>query len=237
MASQGPLSPGTMADDSAVGSAAWADVNNAKVSDNIYATTGTIDAATSHYLKATNFGFSIPVGATIDGILVEIERHMDGSDITDSRVSIVKSDGVVGTTNKASAVGWVTTLNTYYSYGTASDLWGETWSPADINDADFGVVLSVSSVINFSDAFVDHIRITVHYTEAPTTSTSSTSASTSISTSSTSTSISTSFSTSISVSTSTTTVITMPVPGNIRPLGHRYTMYDTIPRSPLRVRR
>ena len=29
----------------------------------------------SHYLKATNFGFSIPVGATVNGILVEIEQR------------------------------------------------------------------------------------------------------------------------------------------------------------------
>ncbi len=32
--------------------------------------------ATSRYLKATNFGFSIPGGSTIDGIVVEIERFL-----------------------------------------------------------------------------------------------------------------------------------------------------------------
>ena len=166
----GATSPGTTVDDATVGSVTWSNPNNSQASDNAYASLS-IDAATSHYLKATNFGFSIPDGATIDGILVEIERHMAGTDILDSDVKIVKADGTIGTTDKASVTGWVTTLNTYYSYGSSSDLWGETWTAANINDADFGVVLSVSSAINFSDAFVDHIRITVYYTEAVTTTT------------------------------------------------------------------
>lgn len=139
----GPLSPGTMADDATVGTVAWTNPNNAKVSDNVYATadvtTGpacdnsiklvkggvisgtdlsagagypTSDAYTSfgsssnlwglslvpgdinasnfgvavsakksdgsvitHYLKATNFGFTIPTGAIINGVVVEVERY------------------------------------------------------------------------------------------------------------------------------------------------------------------
>lgn len=162
----GAVSPGTLADNNAVGTATWSDPSNAASSNNSYASLA-IDGTTSHYLKATNFDFSaVPDGATIDGILVEIERHMSGADITDSAVRIVKADGTVGTTNKASGTGWVTTLNTYYSYGGASDVWGETWTASDIKDADFGVVLSVVSVIDFSNAFVDHIRITVYYTTA-----------------------------------------------------------------------
>lgn len=34
---------------------------------------------TSQYLHATNYGFAIPTGATIDGIVVEIECYADGS--------------------------------------------------------------------------------------------------------------------------------------------------------------
>jgi hypothetical protein len=77
MANTSATSPGTMVDDATVGTVAWTNPTNAGASDNSYATIGTSGRCgvfTGHYLKATNFGFSIPVGATITGILVEIER-------------------------------------------------------------------------------------------------------------------------------------------------------------------
>jgi hypothetical protein len=165
MASQGPNSPGTCADDATVGTVAWSNPDNAKVSDNVYAIENT--AGTTHYLKATNFGFTIPVGATINGIFVEIERYelyTGEGNVKDSVVKIVKSDGTIGTTNKADTVNNWPTSDTYKSYGASDDLWDETWAYSDINDTDFGVVLS-ALVGHTVGANVDHIRITVYYTE------------------------------------------------------------------------
>ena len=165
-------SPGTMANDSAVGYAAWSNPDNAKASDNSYAiATLTGGYEVSNYLKATNFGFNIPTGATIDGILVEIEKRIfgDGDVVSDNIVSIVKANGSVGSTNKAIAGNW-TLIEAYSSYGGATDKWSETLTEADINDSDFGVVLSVNGDEDDggynSTARVDHIRITVYYTEA-----------------------------------------------------------------------
>lgn len=73
MATQGPYSPGTMADDSTVGTVTWVNPDNAKASDDVRAIM--YYGGSSHYLKATNFGFSIPAGATINGIVVEIEKR------------------------------------------------------------------------------------------------------------------------------------------------------------------
>jgi len=166
--SEGPNSPGTVVDDSSVGSVAWSNPDNAKSSDNIYATTPDIDDYTlSHYLKATNFGFSIPNGATINGILVEFEvKEAVGSDfVASNQVRIVKG-GSVGTTNKGDwSVEWPTS-DTYKSYGSSGDLWGEAWTSDDINSTDFGVVLQISTNDYGGVAYVDHIRITVYYTEA-----------------------------------------------------------------------
>lgn len=165
----GPNSPGTMADDATVGTVAWSNPDNAKTSNDVYAVAGS-SGTVSHYLKATNFGFSIPVGATINGILAEVERKASGPDSTsqDNQVKIVKSDGTIGTTDKADTVtNWPTT-DAYKSYGSSSDLWGETWTPSDINDVDFGVVLS-AKIQGASVRNIDHIRITVSYTlNAPT---------------------------------------------------------------------
>jgi len=67
MAIQGPNNPGTMADDSTVGISSWQDINNAIIEDGTPSSTSGKNEQT-HYLKATNFGFSIPSGATINGI-------------------------------------------------------------------------------------------------------------------------------------------------------------------------
>jgi hypothetical protein len=161
-ASQGPNSPGTMADDDSVGTSEWIDYNNAKVSDNVYAYSDFW--TTTHYLKASNFSFSIPIGAVINGIKVEIERKRDGDgNAYDEAVKLVKADGSIGSENKADTVNSWQTSDTYKSYGGVSDLWGETLTPTDINDADFGVVLQADFASSDEIARVDHIRITVYY--------------------------------------------------------------------------
>lgn len=164
MASQGPLSPATAASDATVGTVAWTNPNNCFVSDDVYAT-AVLANAQSQYLKATNFSFSIPAGSTIDGITVEIEKSMAplGAGITDTAVRIVKG-GVIGATDRSDATSWGTT-DAYTTYGSASDLWGETWAVADINGSTFGVVISCTSGLGpDTTAQIDHIRITVNYT-------------------------------------------------------------------------
>ncbi len=175
MASQLQILAGTVVDDATVGTVAWTNPDNAKVSDDVYATNTPTDQGISHYLKASNFGFSIPSGATINGILVEFERKANVAsgiqNIKDKYIKIVKADGTIGTTDKADTVTLWSTTEAYSSYGSSSDLWGETWDDAKINDIDFGVVLSVTAIddtVPNPIASVDHIRITVYYTEATT---------------------------------------------------------------------
>lgn len=63
----------------------------------------------------------------------------------ESEIKIVKSDGSVGTENKASQLAWGVIQNPgYTTYGGAIDDWGENWTAADINDADFGVVIKLA---------------------------------------------------------------------------------------------
>jgi hypothetical protein len=164
MVSSGPNSPGTMADDATVGDTAWSNPDRAKVSDNSRAIVSIF--VHSHYLKATNFGFLVPSGAVINGVLVEIERLAGSTshEVHDENVKLVKADGSIGSTNKADTATVWSASESYYSYGSSSDLWGETLTPSDVNDADFGVVLSVLGKDSYSVGAVDHIRITVYYT-------------------------------------------------------------------------
>lgn len=169
MATQGPNSAGTGADDSSYGNIAWSNPGNITSSDNAYASAAiaTIPGhQPSHYLKATNFGFSIPGGSTILGILVEIEKNGNdgaGTYAVDDRMRLVKA-GVIGSTDKAdTATAWPT-ADAYASYGGSADLWGDSWSASDINDANFGCVISAKMGVGLSmTAEVDHVRITITY--------------------------------------------------------------------------
>ncbi|KKL92508.1 hypothetical protein LCGC14_1884020, partial [marine sediment metagenome] len=70
--------------------------------------------------------------------------------------------------NKATATPWVVgDTDTYIVYGALDNLWGTSWSYSDINNNGFGVELFVNYTGSFDvDARIDHINITVYYTEA-----------------------------------------------------------------------
>lgn len=162
---------GTMADDATVGTIAWATVNNAKVSDNTYATATMPLLALSHYLKGTNFGFAIPVGATIDGIQLDVERSIiagAGPPVRDNSVRIVKAGTFQGD-EKAAGGDWPAG-DTVISYGGAADLWGLTWTVANINASNFGAGLSAKALgsgVGFGIGRVDQLgQITVFFTPA-----------------------------------------------------------------------
>ena len=70
---QGPNSPASVANDASFGTVAWTLPGNAAVSDNMYAAVTPLGNP-SQYLRASGFGFAIPAGAVIDGIVVDVER-------------------------------------------------------------------------------------------------------------------------------------------------------------------
>lgn len=175
MASQGPLAPGTAADSTDGGTGTWINPNNIKVNDSSYATcelSGPSNQSnTTHYLQATNFGFTIPGGATINGILVEWIRNasqLSGtSNPRDKNSYIIKGGTQQTTQDKASASVWGSSDATA-SYGNSSDLWGLSWASSDINSSGFGASLRAQRDAAKSDVIfnVNFCRITVTYTAA-----------------------------------------------------------------------
>jgi hypothetical protein len=147
------------------GTNSWVNTGNAAASDNVYTTYGTFSGASprfTDYLQATGFNFSIPGSVIINGIQVDVERSDPNSRTADNLIRIVKN-GVIGTTERSSGAGYPST-DSYQTFGNSGDLWGETWTEADINSANFGVAISARRSVNGSNAGrVDHIRITVYY--------------------------------------------------------------------------
>ena len=165
MPSEGPNSPGTLADVGDVAGTAWTTPSNAGASDDAYAvwTADYGGGATTDRLKATNFGFSIPAGATINGIVVEVEgKHSGLTNPSINLINLLKAGSVEGGTKN----GWsklFTTSDVYYSFGGAADVWSGTWTASDINNSGFGVYFNCYGEGNGSVS-IDHVRMTVYYT-------------------------------------------------------------------------
>ena len=174
MASQGPLYPGTgltIAGAAPETAEAWVNPGNIVADDGTEAqiTAATYDSPdVSQQLRGRNFGFTIPAGATITGIVVEIDRRsIIASSGKDFRVQLCDPNGgspVLMGNNKADTVTVWPTTSAIATYGASNDLWGATITPAMVNDAFFSVALSVTANIANADIGVDFMRVTVHYT-------------------------------------------------------------------------
>jgi hypothetical protein len=162
MSSQGPLNGATAADDATVGAVSLSNMANALLSDGSFASAILLLGQVTHYLKVTNFGFTIPSDATIDGVFAEIQRNATVSiAMTDNSVKLVKGGSISGS-EKARSTQWPT-ASAYQTYGGATDLWGLTLTPADVNLSTFGIVISAVAGIS-ATANIDHIRLTVYWT-------------------------------------------------------------------------
>lgn len=162
--SEGPFSPVRVVE-SDYGGIDWDHRNDCKTSDNRHAEADLDDSEVSDYLEITKFGFAIPIGATIDGIEVSIERKGEDGGIKDDVVKLIKG-GVISGTNKATDFSWPV-ADEAAAYGGSADLWGLAFTEADINSDDFGVAIAVkrsTSTGSKKMASIDHFQITVYYT-------------------------------------------------------------------------
>jgi hypothetical protein len=160
----GPTSPNTGADNSSYGSIVWTNPTNVLSTDDNDTNAALTSATQTHYLEATNFGFSIPQSATINGIEATFEIACTGpGELLNERERIVKG-GTIGSTNKTGVWSSCGATDTTQTIGGPSDKWGETWTPSDINSTDFGVVTSIGEEgVSSKNVYIDHIQIKIYY--------------------------------------------------------------------------
>lgn len=150
---------------------AWTNPENAKASDNAYATAKLKEGEKTHWLEASKFGFAIPGTATILGIVFEVERSASVEEgITDYFACLIAGGAIRLETDKASFGNWPT-VDVYKAYGSATDLWGvSSRTPAEINEETFGFALVAEHYFGTGGgeftASVDHIKCTVYYSES-----------------------------------------------------------------------
>ncbi len=165
--SSGPNS-GTTFTSKTPGTIAWTSPGNAASLNGVYAqatlTPFKVDEL-SQNLRAVGFNFNIPTNATINGIVVEFEEVSAGGEdaVRDNSIKIVKGGTPTGT-DQSAGLAWSIDEG-YVTFGSSTNLWGTTWTPADINAANFGVQIQIANMgAAVPTGKIDHIRITVKFT-------------------------------------------------------------------------
>lgn len=142
----------------------WGNEQYVKTSDNLRAEAQMANPNTfTDSILCTGFGFTVPDGATVDGIEIALERRANPS-TSISFWAQLYSGGGVGQL-KQDATTWP--VNDAVCYvGGSSDLWNATLTPLDINGANFGISFLLANNAAGTVAEIDSIAITVYYTES-----------------------------------------------------------------------
>lgn len=181
-ASAGPRAPTTGVNDATAASnpgtgTAWAMPTNIFALDGAFASFVVNPAAPlSQTLKAAGYLFNtgpIPANATIRGITVTAYLKSNapvaapGSGIHTVVIQLMRAGVPVGANLSDPFTNWGP-ITAPQVYGGPNNLWGTTWTPADINDPNFGVALWAGSgnPAYGSTGFIDFISIQVNYTTA-----------------------------------------------------------------------
>lgn len=172
MALSGPVFCGTGANSNDGGTTAWTNPTNVEGDTTGTAATCNISSngGTSQLLRATNFdpitpGFAIPATATIDGVVAEIELAAANNNRHYQHTIRLLVGGTETGDNKSTAA-TISNSKQFVSWGGATDVWGATLTPADVNASDFGVSLKISrSSTSATTTSASRVRMTVYYTD------------------------------------------------------------------------
>jgi hypothetical protein len=117
----------------------------------------------SNIANFKGFGFSVPSNAVITGIKLDIMQRVNspGGGIHDSLLNLAVGASMLGS-DYANDSNWFDTPH-IRSYGGQNDKWGYTWTPAEVNDPDFGFYYQLTNSSYDQTASVDHLEMSVYY--------------------------------------------------------------------------
>lgn len=182
----GPRSPGFVSSQEQVGVAfrgVWVNRPYAMASDNQNAyVTLRMDQQYTQWLTAGNFGFSIPLEATIVGVEAKVERrqqiveNVPGTMVGgtyDYKTCLLINNTIVESSNivaDATPYYWPSTEETK-TFGGQDKLWNQALTPSIVNSGTFGfAILPRKAYLPYaypyanSNLYVDYMSMTVYYT-------------------------------------------------------------------------
>lgn len=173
MTDAGPNNAGTGTDIGG-GTYSWTNPGNITADDNSDAT-AVISGNTvlTNSLVASNFGFSIPSDATVNGVQFGVRAwysHDSGTAgaIVIRTAQLRKAGADAGTAKTNAGSTWSTSEAEIGPIGSSSDLWGTTVTPSDANNSGFGLRMQCwwSFGLGQNTAHIDLVTCTVTYTPA-----------------------------------------------------------------------
>jgi hypothetical protein len=141
----------------------WSSPSLAIGSDDAWAQTSNDPQYGTDYLVLSNFGATLPVGASITGFSVSIEAHGSG---TSQQLAVYVSKTTSGNAPSTGASSLTTpnlaSSDTIYTLGGSSTLWGQTWSRSDVQASTFSVWILPNFILN-ETYYIDDLSVTVYY--------------------------------------------------------------------------
>jgi hypothetical protein len=167
----GTISPSSAINDDGSGAFGFSSPASAIFSDNSYATATavlTLLSGQTDYLKVKGFALSVPAGSTICGIQMKMEKKASGisilASVSDYRIRLMKNGAILGS-NRAKSSSW-SSKEAVFTYGGPTDLWGTSWTPAEVNNGNFGIAISaeINGLLSvLPSAHINDVSMTVYY--------------------------------------------------------------------------
>ena len=151
----------------------WDVTGGLDINDNVYTelTDKSYDIGDQTYLlKVYGFDFAdIPNDATIVGVEVNIAGYyaVASSDYDYMKLMDISRNPVGNDVLTPGGVS-LQSSETISTFGSSSELWGNSLTPAWVKDADFGVCLGMIATGNNADIFLDWLTMEVFYTDGGT---------------------------------------------------------------------
>ena len=144
----------------------WWDMSNASADDGVDTTQGASGpVGYSDGLISKGFGFTIPTGATINGIEFTFKRKSENGIFQDAYIAMSRAESYATSYNYNSAsAAWPTSYeNKTFGGPTTLPSDGYSYAPSDVNNASFGVYIH-GNYTAADTAHIDVVTMRVYYT-------------------------------------------------------------------------
>lgn len=144
-------------------SIAWSNISNITADDGSLASVTLSNGEESDLGIGGTFNFGISSLATIDGLVISMERYASSSNIISDSVIRLGIGAIIASENKSTSNYWSTT-NGVVTFGSPTDLWGRDGISVDIlNNMDFVFRCINNAGYSTATAYVDYVKATVYY--------------------------------------------------------------------------
>lgn len=142
----------------------WSNPGNITgANDSVYAANAISADNTGDELNAYNYTMGVPAGRQIDGIYCAILKLASSAGVKDYDVYLMDGTSHKGDDKADTGTDWPGS-NTWVYYGGAADLWGASWTAAQVNASTFGLVIRANNPsLGAKTCYVDSMAIKVYY--------------------------------------------------------------------------